>query len=133
MADFLIRGANPYDLSMEDLEALAQELRENAEVDVTAEEPREFGYGVTLEQVLHIVQQVEDLAIDTAGVLTVMNIAIQWARRRWRSEAMERGEKNARPRRIILFGPDGQAIRNVLIDQPNGDAQEIDPEGQEGS
>jgi hypothetical protein len=122
-----LEPANPYDYNREELQHLGAELsRQNHEIEVTINLRPERGYGVTYIEVLNI-------TASSLGILSaLLAIVVPWARDRWRKDRADHPGQDPRPRVLRLYGPDGRVAKLILIDGPDGEAQEEEPEnGQE--
>lgn len=127
MPRLILEPGNPHDLDRATLDDLAAELRgvsPEYAVDVFVGEER--GYGVTLSEVLRIYMEAGDVAGNTAALLAPFFAAAEWARRRWHRDLKDAPDQNPRPRAVTLYGPDGEALRSVKIDLPDGEIEDDD-------
>lgn len=152
MSEIVLQPANPLDLRPEDLEELAQDIREAAtdyEVRIAGDEivdPRRRG--VTWWEVLTVWLPA---ASDNLGLVIVIAQAVAWARRRLKKEQAEqvrqheeelakrtrrRGRKpvarvSHRPKYIEILGPSGEVLKAVLIEDPENEPKDITQETRE--
>src|SRR4051794_15205091 len=110
----VIEPGNPHDFTQDELEELGAELREaEPDLDVQFAVREERGYGVGLIEVLHVFVENKDLILAGGGALAAL---VRWLKKRW--------EKDRRPRSVIFYGPDGEPVKNILVDAPDGDPVE---------
>ncbi len=117
MTRLVLEPGNPYDFTQGELGALAEALREeDTTLDVVTIHRPEEGYGVTLTEVLHIfVEHKDEVVLGTRAGVKLMQIM----RDRWKRDGRERV--------VIVYGPDGEPLREVRIAGPDGDAVDADP------
>ncbi len=122
MPDIIVRSSNPYDLSVEELETLAEALRaSDQDLDVEVQVLPERGYGVTPYEVIEIVSTVGG----AAGAVQLVASAVAWAQRRWKRQKAEHPERAPRPKAVkYIYAGDGQVLRSVTIDGTTGEATE---------
>lgn len=121
MADsstLLIEPGNPFDFTDEELDELIAAIQNDApdrRVEVAVRE--EVGYGVTLIEVLHVfVEHKEEISL-TAGAVGAV---IRWMKRRWERD-------KGRQRTVLIWGPRGEPLKSVKIDDPDGEPVEENP------
>ncbi len=114
----LLEPGNPFDFTDQELEELIAAVRNDVpdlKVDVAVRE--EVGYGVTLIEVLHVfVEHKEEISL-TAGAVGAV---IRWMKRRWERD-------KGRQRAVLIWGPRGEPLKSVKIDDPDGEPVEEDP------
>jgi hypothetical protein len=114
-----IEPADPVEM-VEDLDQLAEALRELGYEAEVAERPRR-GYGVTWWEVFHIfVEQVGEHGIDAVLGATAAAF-VDWARRRFRE-----GKGRPAPKAATLYGPDGKPVKMVELHAEDQDPVEKD-------
>jgi hypothetical protein len=121
-AHYILEPGNPDDFSQDELEELRIEIErefEGARVEVTLRPER--GYGVTLEEVLVVWDVATDLVGDVTTVAGPIGFIIGWMRRRSRRERDEHPDSRPRPRTIQIYGPDGKALKRVVIEDPEAE------------
>lgn len=117
----LLEPGNPYDLTPEELEELREEIiREFPDAEVQVAIRPERGYGVTLHEVLYIWDVTTDIVGDITTVATPFAAAVAWARRRARKDREQHGS-NTRPRTVVLLGPDGKTVKQVVIEDADAE------------
>ncbi len=111
---------NPHDFSPAELDDLRQHLREQAPgSDVVVEAPEEHGYGVTLYEVIQVIADFRG-----AGGDYVIAAVVYWLQRRWRRD--KKRNDNPRPRSIIVLDAEGNKLRTINIDEPDGEPRDDD-------
>ncbi len=106
MPQLIIEPNTPYDLSAAEEQEMRAALREAASAeDVQIVRRREEGYGVGLEEVLHVFVENRELATAAFGAISAL---VGWLRQRSRIDA--------RRRTVLIYGPDGEPIKTVEID-----------------
>jgi hypothetical protein len=124
----LLGPGNPYDLTSGELEELADLLRdESPELRVEISRPSERAYGVTFWEVLNIWADAAEAGGGTGLAIAAFWRAAKWAQGRWQRDR-EQSTQTPRPRSVTLFGPNGEALKSVLIEGPEGTPVE-DSEG----
>jgi hypothetical protein len=68
------------------------------------------GYGVTWWEVVYIWLPALGGAVSTAFAKKVVEVAIDWARKRFKRRGAEK-----RPKYVGIYGPDGKLVRSVLL------------------
>src|ERR1700738_2655207 len=127
MAEILIRPANPFDFEPEELEELANQLREDdSSLDVRIDAQRERGYGVTPYEVIQIIATTGDAALVLGAGAKVVLRSIKWARERWQKEKDTHSSQPPRPRVIEVLDEDGHVLTKITIDLPDGDPRQED-------
>jgi hypothetical protein len=130
MTEILIRSANPFDFEPEELEELANRLRElDPSLDIRIDVQRERGYGVTPYEVIQLIATTGDAAMVLAAGAKAVNRSVKWARERWQKDKDSHPSESPRPRVIEVLDEDGHVLTKITIDVPDGDPrQEDDPE-----
>jgi len=118
-----IEPANPFDLQDDELAPLLVELGQQ-DVRVSVVRRPETGYGVTWWEVINVWVDISEVLGGTVAALDLLRIIVEWTRRRWQRDKDDRPDAVPRPRSVILYGPDGRAIKSVLIDEPHGEPEE---------
>jgi hypothetical protein len=132
-----LEGGNPLDFDPDELTELSSELTSAVPgVDIILVVRQETGYGVTLNEVLVIWEEISRAAPNVAQgvgsvakVATIVAGAVAWLRRRWKSDH-ERRLGRARPRTLVVCDRSGRIVRSVRIDMPEG--QPLDEDNQIG-
>jgi len=120
MATLIVEPGNPHDLTEEEERELLAAASDAAPDDVVRVVRRpEEGYGVTLQEVLHVFVENLDLATAGAGALAGL---VKWLRARWK--------KDGRTRVVLIYGPDGRPLKTIRIAEPDGDPVEEPPDGE---
>jgi hypothetical protein len=127
MTEILIRPANPFDFEPEELEELANQLREDEpSLDIRIDAQRERGYGVTPYEVIQLIATTGDAAVVLAAVAKALNRSIKWARERWQKDKDSHPSQSPRPRVIEVLDGDGHMLTKITIDLPDGDPRQED-------
>ena len=110
MQQVILEPQNPRDLQRDELEELAQAIRDlDIGLEVCFAEEREHrGYGVTYWEVLYISLSV-GAAVGGKVVDKILDVAIDWARKRFSRKS------SRRPKYVAIYGPDGKVLRSVLL------------------
>lgn len=121
MARVIIEPGNPHDLTdAEERELIAAISEAAPDVEVRVVRRPEEGYGVTLNEVVHVFVENPELATVGAGALVGL---FRWLRERFR--------KDGRHRIVPIYGADGRILRTVRIEGPDGDPVEGPPDGED--
>ena len=132
MTRVFIEPGNPYDIGRADLEELATFVREGEPkfvVEISIGE--EQGYGVTFAEVLRLYMDAGEIAGDTAALFAPLWIAVGWMRARWTRDKENHEGEQPRTRYVTLYGADGNKLKSIKIEMPDGEPEEIDePESQ---
>jgi hypothetical protein len=134
MNELVITPGNPHDFAGDELDSLAETLRGSApsfNVRVIAKPER--GYGVTPYEVITIIATVGGAGAAIKESIQAARAAARWARERWQRDRNEHPIERPRPRMVVLYGPDGRVLAEVLIDLPEGEPTETPPEDPTGS
>lgn len=123
MQEIRIRPGNPNDFSEEDLSDLLNSVDDLDGAKVRCEERDERGYGVTFYEVIQVVADIRGAGGDLIVGALLHRIAI-WLERRWQSDHDERPDVPTRPRSIVLLDGEGNKIRIINIDEPDGEPRE---------
>lgn len=132
MTQIRIRPANPYDFSQNELDTLAEEIRQEdptLEVEISALPER--GYGVTPMEIITIIATAGGAAAALRETAKATVAAVRWMRRRWQKDKQE---CDGTPRRRvirILYGPNGEQLKSIAIDEPDGTPQEETTEAEQ--
>jgi hypothetical protein len=132
MREVLIRPANPYDYTAEELEELAGLIRDaDPDLVVSIDGRSERGYGVTPWEVVEVVATVGGAAGALQMTAQGFRAAVAWARRRWVKDRSDHPTEPPRPRSVrLLYGPDGSVLSQISIDLPDGEPLETEHSGQ---
>lgn len=127
MADVYLVSPNPYDFSADELEEVADIVRAaEPDLEIEAGAHPERGYGVSTYEVIDIVSTVGGAGSVVVSVTTGLNAVIKWARARWTRDREEHPDENPRPRLVrVLYGPTGEVLLRVAIDEPDGEPEEV--------
>lgn len=126
MATVRIQPSNPHDFNSEELADLMNEVHSRVDgVDIDIQEKVERGYGVTLYEVIQVIADVRG----AGGDLVLIAVA-EWLRRRWKRD--KDAGRNPRPRAAELLDLEGNKLKSVEIDEPDGEPKNIDPTLDEG-
>jgi hypothetical protein len=144
MPKIILEPRNPLDVRPEDLEDLAEAVRNidpSYEVEILPKEvdglePR---FGVTFWEVIQIISY----TADAAAVAALAKAAVDWARHRFKKQEAEqtrrheerlaeykrRGPKpkvhiTHRPKYVEIYGPDGKVVKAVLIERPESEPED---------
>lgn len=118
MTTFCIQPGNPYDFNSDELEDLLNEVRSQAVgADVVLQKKTEHGYGVTLYEVIQVVADVRG-----AGGDLVIGYVVAWMTKRWKRD--KDAGRRPRPRSVVLLDLEGNVLRTIEIDEPNGEPHE---------
>lgn len=121
MTEFKIQPGNPHDFKPEELANLISEVRSQVTgIDVIAQEKVEQGYGVTLYEVIQVVADVRG-----AGGDLVLGAIAMWLRNRWKRD--KDAGRRPRPRSVVLLDAEGNKLKSIDIDEPDGELREIGP------
>jgi len=121
----IFEPGNPHDLSRDELEELATEIREEfPELEVEVFVGEEHGYGVTLSEVLRIYMEIGEVAGATAAIGAPFWATVRWAKKRWHRDREANPDELPRPRFVTVYGPDGETLKSVKIDAPDGEVEE---------
>jgi len=125
VSEIKIRPSNPYDFSPEELSELAEEIRqEDPTVEVEVDSLPEQGYGVTPVEVIAIITATGGSVAAVKETAKAAQTAINWMRKRWQKDK-EKAVGPPRRRTVrILYGPDGDELKSVTIDEPDGSPEE---------
>jgi hypothetical protein len=127
MTEILIRSANPFDFEPEELEGLANLLREHEpSLDIRVDSQHERGYGVTPYEVIQLIATTGDAAVVLAAGARAVNRSIKWARERWLKDKDSHPGESPRPRVIEVLDGDGHVLTKITIDVPDGDPRQED-------
>lgn len=127
MTEILIRPANPFDFEPEELEELANRLREaEPSLDIRVDVQTERGYGVTPYEVIQIIATTGNAAVILAAGAKTLNRTIKWTRDRWQKDKDNHPGESPRPRVIEVIDQDGHVLTSIKIDIPDGDPKEDD-------
>jgi hypothetical protein len=132
MTQIRIRPVNPYDFSQEELDTLAEEIRqEDPTLEVEISDLPERGYGVTPTEIITIITAAGAVAAALGETAKATDAAVRWIRRRWQKDKQE---SDGTPRRRvirILYGPNGEQLKSIAIDEPDGTPQEETTEAEQ--
>ena len=127
MTRVFMEPGNPHDVSQEDLEDLAALVRtDQPRLAVEVFIGEEQGYGVTFAEVLRIYIDAGEIAGDSAALFAPFWIAVRWMRARWDRDKQTHDGEPPRTRYVTLYGADGNKLKSVKIDIPDGEPEEID-------
>lgn len=128
--EIVLEPGNPQDFTEEELQALAENIRDQ----MPGITPRivvreERGYGVTWAEVIHIYSMAKDVAANLAFWSGVLAPVVLWARARWKKDRELHPEATPRPRIVTLYGPDGTPLKQIRVAHPDGATteEEVDP------
>ena len=131
MPQILIEPQNPLDLTIVQLEDLAQSIREiDPSYDVRFAYRKQKGYGVTWWEVLYIWlpwigTAVGAIAVEKA-VEKIIDLSIDWFRRRFNKEG-----KWKRPKYVAILGPDGKVLKSVRVNDEAQEPEDLTEEDQQ--
>ncbi|MGV9700813.1 hypothetical protein [Streptomyces sp. NPDC003483] len=127
MAEIYLVTPNPYDFSAAEIEEVAGLVKAaDPALDLEAGAQSERGYGVSTYEALDFIATVGGAAAAVAQVRTGLNAVIKWARERWTRDREQHPDENPRPRLIrVLYGPTGEVLLRVAIDEPDGEPEEV--------
>jgi hypothetical protein len=127
MTEIVIRPANPFDFELEELEELANQLREDEpSLDIRIDAHRERGYGVTPYEVIQLIATTGDAVVVLAAGAKALNRSVRWARERWQKDKDSHPSQSPRSRIIEVLDEDGHVRTKVTIDLPDGDPKQED-------
>ena len=118
MKQFLLEPGNPLTQSEEVLKPIIQAVQDidpTYQVGLAYRDQR--GYGVTWWEVLHI--WIPWATLGGVAAKKIVELAIDWAYGR-----LKRDKPKNRPRSVTIYGPQGQVLKKVEVDQSG---QEIVP------
>jgi hypothetical protein len=126
MVEIHITPTNPFDFSSEELEGLAESLRsEDSAALIHVRTRPEHGYGVSPYEVVELVATAGGAAAAVDQTVAIFRRAVNWTRERWQRERSEKPDESPRPRTVrLVYGPDGDVLKSVTIDLPDGEPQE---------
>jgi hypothetical protein len=126
MTEVVIRAGNPHDFTAEELEELAAIMRSaDVHLGVSIDHRLEHGYGVSPWEVVEVIATLGGAAGAVQMTARSFRAAVTWARRRWEKDRLEHPNEAPRPRSVrLIYGPDGSVLRQVSIDQPDGEPNE---------
>jgi hypothetical protein len=101
---------NPYDFTDGGLEGLRDDLAQELDTSVMIDRREERGQGVTFIEILHVWMEIGEVA--STGLLATR--LGTWLLARRRKEAA--GTDQSRPRSANLYGPDGELLKTVLVE-----------------
>jgi hypothetical protein len=101
---------NPHDFTDGGLEILRDELAQEFNTSVMIDRREEHGQGVTFIEILHVWMEIGEVA--STGLLATRLGAWLLARRHKEAKETDR----PRPRSANLFGPDGELLKTVLVE-----------------
>jgi hypothetical protein len=112
----LIEPKNASDITLEEAEELAGEIRiSNPKYEVRVQSSEYIGKGVTLFEVLNIWIL---SAVSKQMIEQITKSAIDWARKRFN------GKDTRRSTSITIYGPNGKAIKSVVIKNASGELED---------
>lgn len=114
---------NPYDFTDGGIESFRDELAQELDTSVVIDRREERGQGVTFIEILHVWMEIGEVA--NTGLLATRLGA--WLLARRRKEAA--GTDHVRPRSANLYGPDGELLKTVLVE--DDEPAIVDPEAGE--
>jgi hypothetical protein len=121
VTNYVLEPGNPFDFTRDELDAIAAEIGEQIpNVDVSIKLRDERGYGVSLVEVMRISTEVADAVKATAEAAGVIALIVAWMRSRWNKDRKDHPDGRPRPRSVVLYGPNGEILRSVQIDAPDG-------------
>ncbi|MCX4436572.1 hypothetical protein [Streptomyces mirabilis] len=128
MASVYIVTPNPYDFSDDELEEVAEVAKEaDPSLDLGTGAQHERGYGVDTYEVLDVIATTGGAAAAVDQVRVALTAVTKWARARWTRDRDEHPDENPRPRMIrVLYGPTGEVLLRVAIDEPDGEPEQVD-------
>jgi hypothetical protein len=127
MPEILIRPANPFDFEPEELDELANQLRESdPSLDIRIDTQRERGYGVTPYEVIQLIATTGDAVVVLAAGANAVNRSIKWARERWQKDKTSHSGQSPRPRVVEVLDENGHVLTKITIDLPDGDPRQED-------
>lgn len=116
----IVRAKYPRALPASELEGLAVSLRAafpegQVEVDDSADENR---VAMSFPEIVHIFLPAGVAGAAGGWILKVVqDVVIEWAKKRFVDK------KHKRPKKILLFGPAGEVLSTIKVEDPNSDAQ----------
>ncbi|MER7839183.1 hypothetical protein ABTY98_25745 [Streptomyces sp. NPDC096040] len=128
MASFYIVTPNPYDFSGDELDEVVKVVKSaDPSLDLEAGAQYERGYGVDTYEVLDVIATTGGAAAAVNQVRVALTALTKWTRARWTRDRDEHPDENPRPRMIrVLYGPTGEVLLRVAIDEPEGEPEEVD-------
>lgn len=132
MDRIIIQTKNPRDITFEEADELAQEIRSlDLKWDVRVISGKQVGYGVTWSEILHIWLPTAGVIVMTEIIHEITKLAIKWARQRFKKEGPS---IRPRPVYVAIYGPDGKVLKSVVIKNATDEIEdhtEADRESQE--
>ena len=126
MSRITIRCRNPKDVTLDEVEVLAQAIRKllpGQDVEVLGKDQQEGAYGITWFQIVDIVLPFAGAAGALAAKEVIQQITkagIDWARSRFKSK----GHPKPRPVYIPIYGPDGKIVKSVVINNASDEPED---------
>ncbi|MBM9505035.1 hypothetical protein [Actinacidiphila acididurans] len=131
MTTVFITPPNPYDFELSELTELAETLQtEDRNSSIQVKPQSERGYGADATECIDLLIFIGGASAKGAlgyasGV--VVKKTIEWARDRWKRDREENTGLEPRPRMVrVIWGPNGEVIRRVSIDLPDGEPVDTD-------
>lgn len=119
--EIIVEPGNPYDFLLEDLEQLAGRLNDATSFPTRIALRAEEGYGVSLHEVIYVWVL---LPLESAAIAKALDVALDWARERLRGDQHAHADSTPRPRSVIVLGPNGRPLMNVVIRDPDAEPEE---------
>jgi len=125
MQQILLQPVNPQDLRAEDLQDLADAIRQlDHDYEVKIAYHDQIGHRVTWVEALTIWLPA---VIDSAALAAIIAQSIAWARRRFKKEESEQAENDNvqyRPKSVTILGPNGEVLKSIKIRNPNQELED---------
>jgi hypothetical protein len=129
MIEVIFEPANPHDFSEEELQDAAVAIAGDvADTTVHIHVRKERGYGVTVEEVIHLWILGATAVTATGAAVAVLTNAVNWVRERSRNDRSSHPESKPRPRTLLLYDGTGKPLKRVRVSDPDQDPIEEIPD-----
>jgi len=126
----VLEPGNPFDLTEDDLGKLKQDVEAaEASASVRVYKRDERGYGVTLIEVINVFIAAGEVVGAGYGLGQAGKAVIDFMKNRWNRDKTDHPGQSPRPRSIRFYDEEGNLLRTINIDEPDGDPTEKDDDG----